>query len=169
MHMTIDHYTRSEIESDISRIDVILGCGIFNPNQGGNPLLLSALTELLILVRDLLAKSQNYASRVDFTDDVSIKGNVIDVTSLISFVRDAVCHIDSEKHHHDEVPARISFNVVFGAGCFAQINDVRIESQYSDDIAFFFGPQRVYLYRHIIRAYKEAASRLRPLLERRHA
>ena len=55
--------------------------------------------------------------------------------------------------------------VMFGAGCMAEINGVRIESMYSDDIAFFFGPQRLYLRRHIARAYKDAVAHLRPLLE----
>ncbi len=167
MHMALDHYTRSEIESDIHRVDAILGSKIFDPNQVGNPLLLSALTELVIRVRDLLAKAQNHAVAVSFQDDVLLKGKVTDVTSLISYVRDAVCHIDSKKHDHDQFNARISFNVMIGAGCLAEINGVRLESTYGDDIAFFFGPQRLYLKRHIVRAYKEAVSQLRPLLMER--
>jgi hypothetical protein len=114
MPMTIDHYTESEIRSNIDRVRAILGSGIFEPHGVQNRLFLSALTELLIRVRDLLAKAEKYAQRVAFKDDVTVKGKVTDVTSLVTFVRDAVCHIDSGKHDHDEVQARISFNTVFG-------------------------------------------------------
>lgn len=162
--MPIDHTVQSEIRSDIHRIETVLGSGIFDAGRASNPLFLSALTEVLIRVRDLLAKAEKHTQRVSFTDDVIVKGKVNDVTGLVAFIRDAVCHIDSDKHDHDEVQARVSFNVVFGKACLAEINGIRIESEYGDDVAFFFGPQRLYLRRHLVRAYKEAEASLRPLL-----
>lgn len=161
---TMDQTTKAEIRSDMMRVEEIIDSGIFEPHGFGNPLLQSAMTELVIRVRDLLAKADKFSSRVSFTDDVTIKGKVTDVTGLITFVRDAVCHIDSGKHNHDETQARISFNTVFGKACLAQIGGVRIESMYADDIAFFFGPQRLYLKRHLMRAYNEAIAGLKPLL-----
>jgi hypothetical protein len=163
----MDHYTRCDIESDIERIRTILGCGIFAPENARHPLFQSALTELLIRLRDLLAKSENYAQRIAFSDDVTIKGSVTDVTALVAFIRDAVCHIDSGKHNHDEFQARISFNTAFGAGCLIKFGDTRIESEYEDDVAFFFGPHRIYLKRHIARAFNEAVELLQPMLEAR--
>ena len=162
--MSIDHTAQAEILSDIQRVETVLGSGIFDAGRASHPLFPSALTEVLIRVRDLLAKAEKYAQRVSFTDDVTVKGKVNDVTGLVAFVRDAVCHIDSGKHDHDEVQARVSFNVVVGKACLAEINGVRIESEYGDDIAFFFGPQRLYLRRHLLRAYKEAEASLRPFL-----
>ena len=162
--MSLSHYTKAEIESDISRVEAIIRTGIFEAGAQRNPLFQSALTELLIRVRDLLAKSQNHARRICFTDDVMVKGHVTDVTSLVTFVRDAICHIDSKKNDHDEIQARISFSAVFGKACLAQIGATRIESEYEDDIAFFFGSQRLYFKRHIMRAYREAVAELRPLL-----
>jgi len=163
--MPIDHTAQSEILFDIHRVDAVLGSGIFEPAAARHPLLPSALTELLIRIRDLLAKAEKYAQRVSFTDDVIVKGKVNDVTGLIAFVRDAVCHIDSGKNDHDEVQARVSFNVVFGKACLAELNGVRIESEHEDDVAFFFGAQRLYLRRHLVRAYNEASASLRPHLD----
>lgn len=162
--MAIDHFTKGEIQSDLQRIQAILACGIISPAGSENPLFQSALTELLIRVRDLLAKAEKHAKRVSFADDVTAKGNVRDVTDLIAFVRNAVCHIDSPNHDHDELQARITFNTVFGKACLAQIGETRIESNYPDDIAFFFGHQRLYLKRHLVRAYEEASALLSPLL-----
>jgi hypothetical protein len=167
MSAPLDHYSRAEIDSDIQRVEAILASGIFHPRRANDQLLLSAITELVIRVRDLVAKAEIHTERISFIDDVTVKGKVTDVTSLITYVRDAVCHIDSKKHDHDQFQARISFNVMFGAGCMAEINGVRIESMYRDDVAFFFGPQRLYLRRHIVRAYSEAVAQLKPLLELR--
>lgn len=163
--MTIDHLTHHEITSDIDRIRSILGSGIFSAENSNNPLFPSALTELLIRLQDLLAKSANLAKRVSFQDDVTIKGNVGDVTNLVAFVRDALCHVDSDKHDHDEIQARISFNVIFGKAVLAQLGNVSVESPYKDDVAFVFGPQRLYLRRHIVRAFEEAQSNLLPVLQ----
>ena len=162
--MTIDHPTRHEITSDIERIRSILDFGIFTSENSTHPLFPSALTELLIRLRDLLAKCEKFARRLSFQDDVMIKGDVNDVTSLVAFVRDALCHIDSGKHDHDEVQARISFSVIFGKARLAQLGNVSIESRYDDDVAFFFGPQRLYLRRHIIRAFDEARNNLMVVL-----
>ena len=163
--MTIDFLTCHEIKSDIQRIETILGTGIFSATNSENPLFASALTELLIRLRDLLAKSDKLAKRVSFSDDVTIKGNVSDVTNLVTFVRDALCHVDSDKHNHDEIQARITFNVIFGKAVLAQFGDVKIASEYEDDVAFFFGPQRLYLRRHIVRAFEEAQELLLPILK----
>jgi hypothetical protein len=162
--MTIDNLTRDEITFDIERIRSVLDFGIFTSENSKHPLCPSALTELLIRLRDLLAKSENFAERVSFQDDVTIKGKVNDITSLVTFVRDALCHVDSGKHDHDEIQARISFNVIFGKGRLARLGSVSIESQYDDDVAFFFGPQRLYLRRHIIRAFDDARNNLLAVL-----
>jgi len=160
--------TKWEIELDIDRVETILNTGIFaKPESMQHPLFDSALTELVIRVWDLLAKATFYANRVAFTDDVIIKGVVMDVTALIKFARDAVCHVvDSWKSNNDALKSRVFFNAIFGKGCVVEINEESIESPYEDDVAFFFGQQRLYLRRHIVRAYNEAVAQLRPLLDR---
>jgi hypothetical protein len=163
--MALDNQTRQEIIFDINRIDEILRVNIFTPKNHHHPLLLSGLTEILIRLRDLLWKSNRFAKPVSFEDDVTIRGKVTDVTSLVVFVRDAVCHIDSANHDHDQAQARVSFNVIFGKGCLFEFGQASIESPYEDDVAFFFGPQRLYLRRHIIRAFEEARDNLLPYLQ----
>jgi hypothetical protein len=168
--MEISDYTKFEIETDIDRVEAILNSGIFaKPESMRHPLFDSAVTELVIRVSDLLAKATFYANRVAFTDDMVIKGVVMDVTALIKFARDAVCHVrDSWKTDNDALKSRVFFNTIFGKGRVVEINEASIESAYEDDVAFFFGQQRLYLHRHIIRAYNEAIAELRPLLDRPH-
>lgn len=160
----MDFYEKSDIKGSFDRIDELLGCGIFDPSPVRNPLVRSALTELLILVRDLMAKAKKYAEPIDFTDDINIKDNVQNVSEAITFVRNAVCHVDSENHNHDECNARLSFNVAYGKHTLASLGGVELNSDYEDDVCFFFGHQKLYLKRHLERAYREAKNKLLPLV-----
>lgn len=160
----MDFYTISDIRSTIVRVEELIGSGIFDPKNSSNILLNSALTELLILVRDLMAKSKKYAQPIIFTDDINVTNEVKNVSDAIKFVRDAICHIDSQNRNHDNCRARLSYNIAYGKCCLAKIGDVEIKSDYNDDICFFFGSQKLYLKRHIIRAFKEAKINLEPLL-----
>ena len=159
----MDFYTKSDIQISIRRVDELLSCGIFDQENAQNPLVQSALTELLILVRDLMAKSRIYAKPVEFTDDVNVTETVKNVSDAIKFVRDAICHVDSDNRNHDECNARLSYNIAYGQCNLATIGDVEIKSDYPDDICFFFGNQKLYLNRHIARAFKEARHNLEPL------
>jgi hypothetical protein len=160
----LDARTSSEVDTSISRIDKILDSGIFSAEGAGHPLYFSALTEMLICLNDLLGKSQAAGFPIDFEDHVSKRGAVTGVRTLVLFVRNAVCHISSPNHNHEEINARLSFNSCIGKGCLAEIDGLRLECEFDDDIAFFFGAQRLYLKRHAIRAFESARASLTPLL-----
>lgn len=156
----IDFYTKADIDNDFKRLKEILGTGIFEAANARNPLLESAFIETLVRVRDLMRKTEVLASRISFDDDVIKTAQVQDVTDLIAYVRDALCHPESDKHFLEPRNIKFSFNVMRGRGTFAKFGDFEIKSDYDDDTAFFFGPQRVYLNRHIVRATEEARIRL---------
>ena len=162
----LDFHVSSEVQSSFRRVDAILSSGVFSPEGASGPLYFSALTELLIHLHDLLGKAAAQGAAIAFDDDVTKRGDVTDVRSLVTFVRNAVCHVSSGNHYLEEVAARVSFNTCFGCGCLAEINGLRFEGEYADDVAFFFGHQRLYLRRHVIRAYTEAKAALVPLLWR---
>ncbi|MGD0624254.1 MAG: hypothetical protein ABSB32_05985 [Thermodesulfobacteriota bacterium] len=109
-------------------------------------------------------KTEKYAKRIDFIDDVNVTGEVKDVTALIKYVRDAMCHLDSDKHYIEPGNIKASFNVQFGKGTLLKLNEFEQSSPYEDDICFFFGSQRIFLKRHIMRAVEESRTLLPPLL-----
>ena len=125
----------------------------------------AAFIELLIALLDLMYRSDKFGRRIAFTDDVKQTEEVKDVTNLIKYVRDALCHPDSD-NHHIESGIKASFNVIFGQGCLLKINDFEQSSKYPDDICFFFGSHGIYLRRHVVRAFNEAKEHLLPLVER---
>lgn len=155
-NLDIDFLTKSDFEQDINEIAEIINSNIFSlQNSQLGILRKSAFIHLMILLRDLMYKSANYTGkRVSFTDDIKPQKNIIDVTDLIKYIRDAVVHVDSPNHKIDT--NKISFNVYYGKGNFMRIGDVTYSSDYEDETSFFFGETKIYLNRHIIRAFNEA-------------
>lgn len=155
---------RQDCELSIGKIRDLLNCGIFDRQNAGAILQSAAFTELMICLRDLLHKAEKYAKRISFTTDVIVNKYVQDVTDLVTAVRDACCHIDSFKRLFDDRGSRGAFLVIYGKGCLAKIDELELKSNYDDDTAFFYGSNRIYMNRHIVRAFKEARSLLEPLL-----
>ena len=162
--MEIDYFTKADIETDFRRIDVLLSSGIFEPHSTAGKFRRAAFIELLICLRDLMAKTEKYASRISFSDDVVITDKIKDISDLVKFVRDALCHPEIE--HHFLIPGKVkaTYNIVFGKGELPPIKGITVTSDYEDDICFFFGVNKIYLNRHITRALIEARQKLTPLL-----
>ena len=112
-------------------------------------------------------KAEKHVSRIAFADDVLTTPQVNDVSALIKYVRDALCHPDSDNHYIEKGNIMSTFNVCFGKGVLLKTPDFEQSSPYSDDICFFFGSQRILLKRHIVRAYEEAKGKLIPVLKAR--
>ncbi len=161
----MDHWDRSDISDDMGRVEAILATGILSPDGSRQPLFRSAFVELMIALRDLMYKTEKYATRISFTDDVSLTPQVTDVTALIKYVRDALCHPDIDNHYIENGNIKATFNVCFGKGTLLKAGDKFEQSNpYADDTCFFFGSQRIFLQRHILRVYAEAKTKLLPLL-----
>lgn len=162
--MELDFFTKGDIENDIRRIQELLQTEIFLPSNIKHPLCKSAFIELLICLRDLMYKSERYSTRINFEDAVTKTEKVSDVTDLIKFVRDALCHPDIPHHYIEKGNIKSTYNIAFGKCTLMQINDIEIKSEFDDDICFFFGTQKIYFKRHILRAFEEAKQKLIPLL-----
>lgn len=154
-----------DCEHDARRIHELLSCGIFDQKNNNHLLRPSALIELMICLRDLLYKAEKYAGRVAFTDDIETNNYVKDITGVVTAIRDACCHIDSFKAHLDGNFNRGRFLTFYGKGVFMKGNDFELKSDYDDDIAIFFGANRLYMKRGIVRAFEEAVAKLSPFIE----
>ena len=163
--MALDFSSKSDIGSSIRRIDELLACGIFQLEESNNVLFRAAFIELLIALRDLMYKAEKHATRISFDEDVSKSEKVNDISDLIKYVRDALCHPDSENHYMEAGNIKATFNVVFGKATLFKLGEFEQSSKYDDDVCFFFGSRTIYLRRHIVRAFEEAKSKLAPLLQ----
>ena len=162
-------FERAEIEDCFHRIDALLACGIFEEGDS-NPLFKSAFIDVVINLRNLMHKTEDFADkRIDFTDDVNVQGKVTDVSSLIRYVRDAMCEPESPHHFLEPGNPTLSFAVVSGKDPGRSINDPVLSNPYEDDVCFFLGSHRILLKRHIVRALEESRRALAPLLEEAQA
>jgi hypothetical protein len=112
-----------------------------------------------------LHKAERFSNRITFADDVLTNEYVRDVTDAVTAVRDACCHIDSFKRRFDDHDNRGSYLVAYGRCNVLKINDLELKSDYADDIAVFFGKNRLYFKRHIVRAFDEACAVLAPVMD----
>ena len=160
----MDINDEQECQVSILKINSLLSCGIFDSANSGNILQSAAYTELIICLRDVLHKTEKYARRVSFTDDVIVNEYVHDITDAVTATRDACCHLNSFKNIFDGHGNRGSFIVIHGKGNFAKFSDLEMKSEYEDDTAVFYGKNRLYINRHIVRAFKEATTLLAPIL-----
>lgn len=150
--------------SNISRIETLLRSGIFEPANSQHPLQQSAFIDMMICLRDLMAKVEKYGEKISFQEDVMQNNYVADVSDAIRAIRDACCHIDSFKRNFDENRNRGSYLVAYGKTNLMKLGDLELKSEYEDDIAVFYGVNRLYFKRHIIRSFEEAKQQLQPLM-----
>lgn len=162
----MDIHDRQDCEASIRRIADLLRSGIFDQVNAGHVLQASAFIELVICLRDLLHKVERYGKRISFTDDVMQNEYVKDVTDAVTAVRDACCHINSFKRLFDDRGNRGSFMIAYGKCNLAKIGDLELRSEYEDDIAVFYGRNRLYMKRHVVRVFNEACRQLEPYLSR---
>lgn len=160
----MDIFAQQECRRTIDRFAELINSGIFDDGNRKHVLFWSAFIELMICLRDLLEKARKYASRISFTEDILPNDYVKDVHDAVVAMRDAGCHIDSYKKHLGRPQYRASFMVVRGNGRLLNIGDVELSADYEDDLAFFHGVNRLYMRRHIIRAFEEAKALLTPLM-----
>lgn len=153
-------FVKSQIESDFNRVKELINSGVFNASV----LRIfheSVFTELMIKLDDLLQKFNKLNQRIDFKDDIS---GDRDITDLVNSIRNAVCHMDSGEHILDsESQIKFTFNIAFGKGILISIGDRKLVSDYEDDVCFFFGENKIYFRRHIIKCIQESEIKLREL------
>jgi hypothetical protein len=113
----------------------------------------------------LLAKAKNYENRIDFKDDIYPDHilKVYDITDLVKIFRDACCHVNSGKR---KIGKNFGISFVFqkGIGQHIVTDEVKLECLYEDDKSYFMGGNKIYLKRHIERAYEEVKAFFQPLL-----
>lgn len=123
------------------------------------------MTSIVVHTRDLVAKSRTIASSpIDFTDDIVPHEKVHNGETLIKFVRDALCHVESDKHKIGETMV-FTRNVAYGKCCILRTDEYEFSSDYEDDIAIFIGRHRAYYRRHILRAFNESVDNLKAFLD----
>jgi len=150
----------SDVQSSIARCADLFNCGVLSSGNSAGVVFESSVTLLLIHLSDLLQKAKADGHRVAFSDDMEVTEAIPDVTELVRTCRNAACHVSSGDHKIDM--GKFTFCVAsgYGPGAFV-IDDQRMGCDYADDIAIYYGKNRVYLRRHLLRSFEQVAQMYR--------
>jgi hypothetical protein len=148
-------YGDRDAQTSLMTVKRILESPIFNPIDGRSVYFQPCITQVLIELSDVLQKAAKKNLRVNFTDDIPQSTKAKDITDLINDCRNASCHVTSGKRIFDN--NKFTFCAVSGYSPNAMmINGIALGCDYHDDVAIFWGNSRLYLVRHLFRAFHEA-------------
>lgn len=151
-------FVKTQIETDFRRVAELINTGVFSASVL-KVFQESVFTEIMIKLHDLLQKFVILKKRVSFTNDIDYG----DITDLVSSIRNAVCHMESGEHKLKGQQIKFTFNIAYGKCNLMSVGEKKLTSNYQDDICFFFGDNKIYLKRHIIRCVQESEKEIQIL------
>jgi hypothetical protein len=150
----------ADIQSSVSRCADLFNSGIFSSGSSAGVLFEASVTLLLVHLNDLLQKAKLDGNRIDFTDDMETSESIADITDLVRACRNAACHVTSGEHKIDS--GKFTFCVTSGYGPSAfLIEGQEMGCDHADDIAIYYGKNRVYVKRHLFRSFELVAQMYR--------
>ncbi|MFD2572387.1 hypothetical protein ACFSUS_17235 [Spirosoma soli] len=138
----------------LNRLHQILESDVFSPNRSSHatPSYEQAFAEVIQLLDDVLRQSDESGHRIDFINEVGVRGKIMDVTSLVGSMRRAI-RLQTGAVASFEAN---QFNCYFNAGTGYFANGSFFDADHDDEVTFFVNDERIYLNRHIKRALQEA-------------
>jgi hypothetical protein len=137
-------------EYELFRVKQLLATNLLS--EVDKPYTQSVFIELILRLDSLLQLLNREGRRINFTDDVDLPENEsADITDLVNKVNNAIKHEDTTRLNRDSNDNVFAFNRLIGANNSGiSVNgEVTETNPYSDDTAFYYGPYRIYLNRHI--------------------
>ena len=125
----------------------------------------SAFIEILVRLNYILQELSKKNERIVWVDHVKTNQKIKDITDLVNNIRNAACHSDSPKNFIANYGTKLVFNVFIGE-CPNAVKigeNILLGCEYRDDIAFYYGENRIYLNRHIKRLSEELYDKINNL------
>jgi hypothetical protein len=119
---------------------------------------------LIRAVGDLVRQASLAGKRIDFTEEVGTQGNQQDITSLLESMRQSAYIVRTDTSARRQLTIiSPAFNHFYGIGTGHFANGLFFSCTYKDELTFFIGCDRIYFYRHLMRAFIEARHYLQSL------
>lgn len=166
------HDVQATIALAVAVCSELLESGVFDGdthNRSFNSAIAALLTQLQYLsnlCRDL-DEGGHPGTRLTCPDDVMRTVEVRDLHDLITYARSALSR-DANRAPTYRIGEDFQLTAIIASrrrGTLATIQGVAYRNDYDDDLAMLMGWQRVYLCRHLVRAFIEARIRLKPFLD----
>lgn len=153
--------TENSIRLSAQQIDDAVGScarmfdsGIFADAGVRSKFFQPSLVFVLINLNSLLQVAESLGHRISFADHIEPGPQIEDVTALVQVCRDAACHVGDLSG--SSTPS--GFVVVSGYVQSQLSHDgCAHHCEFPDDIAVYIGRHRLYLLRHLKRAFDEVS------------
>ncbi len=120
--------------------------------------------ELIRAISELVELALRAGKRIDFTEEVGTQDEPQDITSLLqSMCQSAYVFRPHTPVHPGLLILSPMLNHVYGMGNGYFTNGLGFHCEHDDELAFFVGRDRIYFYRHLIRAFIDASHYLQSL------
>ena len=120
--------------------------------------------ELILAVSDLVRQASLAGKRISFTEEVSTQNDSQDITNLLDVMRQGAFMVQTSTFTQGGLTFLTpQFNHVDGVSSGQFVNGLVFNCPHANDQAFFIGQDRIYFYRHLLRAYLEASRYLMSL------
>ncbi|MBD2699988.1 hypothetical protein IC229_05035 [Spirosoma sp. BT702] len=166
MNPSIQLWTKSQLSSNLNKIEQYLHNACFKRQASFSTLTQSLFIELIRLENELLHQSELTGKRIEFLDEVGTNGRIEDITSLIHNMSQSVHDFDKNAEMASSKEEKIitpHINHFYGAGVGYFANGLFFTCDHEDELAFFVDRNRIFFYRHMVRAYEEAKGYLQSL------
>lgn len=154
-------WTKPQLLERLSRIACLLHADSFKPSMPFTRQSQFRWIELIRAVSDLVRQAALAGRRICFTDEVSNRDEHQDITSLLDAMRQSA-HVVGARTTAQQNLTFISptLNHVNGVASGHFANGLSFACPHKNERAFFIGRDRIYFYRHLMRAYLEAGQYL---------
>jgi hypothetical protein len=115
-------------------------------------------TETVIRLNDILQLLSQHDRRIIYAQDVIQSEDIKDVTDLVNRLRNAACHLNSgnrEVSDLENIRILFSFNLVGPKTKLPLVKGFLLENNYADDLAYYYGRDRIYLKRHLYKLVQD--------------
>ncbi|WP_461093942.1 hypothetical protein [Spirosoma gilvum] len=159
-------WTQQQLTDHLSQISQLLQSQDFTSGSPFTQQSQVCWIKLIRAVSDLVRQASLAGKRINFIDEVSAHDPSQDITTLLDVMRQSAFVLRADALNQPDLkilsPALNQFNGV-GSGHFP--NGLFFTCSHRNERAFFIGRDRIYFYRHLMRAYMEAGRYLMSLPE----
>ena len=162
---SVDAWTPKQLSEHLTVIDQMLHQHVFNRTAAFTNVTRTLFVGLIPLLGDLLQQSEQAGKRIDFLDEVGTNGKIQDITSLLAAMRRSLYNFAGSVSKDPGLTiVDPAINHFYGAGVGYFANGLFFRCDHDDELAFFVGYDRVFFFRHLVRAFNEAKMYLQATL-----
>jgi hypothetical protein len=157
-------WNKQQLSEQLARIAHLFQSHVFKKSTPFTQHSQGRWIELIRSISDLVRQALMAGKRIDFSVDASNQHECRDITNLLDAMRPSAYVLKPKSA--DQAGLTIlspAFNHVYGTGMGHFANGLFFSCKYRNELTFFIGQDRIYFYRHLMRAYMEAKHYLQSL------